>query len=220
MLELNEKSAGERGCQAIFLKYNKRVHHIHTTNGLVINSRPYGEAGKIIQILTSDFGLVSAIATGIRLEKSKLRYKIQDYSFGSFSLVKGKEFWRIVGAEDLDIVESQSKVDGNGLVLIQIANLLRRLIHGEENNPEVFGCLYSCYLFLNKSPELTTEQTKTLESVVVIRILYNLGYIEDIKEYKDFLHNHDLSIELVDSLAKDRVEINRHINKALKESHL
>ena len=60
------------------------MHPIHTTLGFVINSRPYGEAGKLLSIFTRDFGLVLANAQGIRLEKSKLRPFIQDYSFGYF----------------------------------------------------------------------------------------------------------------------------------------
>jgi len=74
------------------------MHQIHTTAGFIIFSRPYGEADKLISIFTRDFGLVTATARGIRLEKSKLRYHAQDYSLGVFSLVRGKEFWRLTSA--------------------------------------------------------------------------------------------------------------------------
>ena len=77
------------------------MHPIHTTPGLIIHSRPYGEAGKLLSIFTRDFGLVLANAQGIRLEKSKLRPFIQDYSFGIFSLVKGKELWRLTSAQSV-----------------------------------------------------------------------------------------------------------------------
>ena len=74
------------------------MHAIHTTPGFIIGSRPYGEAGKMLSIFTRDFGLVTATAQGIRLERSKLRYHAQDLSFGSFSLVRGREFWRLTSA--------------------------------------------------------------------------------------------------------------------------
>jgi chromosome segregation protein len=74
------------------------MHPIHTTPGFIIDSRPYGEAGKLLSIFTRDFGLVTTSASGIRFEKSKLRYHSQDYSFGSFSLVRGKELWRLTSA--------------------------------------------------------------------------------------------------------------------------
>ena len=52
----------------------------------------------MISIFTRDLGLVFASAQGIRFEKSKLRPFTRDYSFGQFSFVKGKEYWRLTGA--------------------------------------------------------------------------------------------------------------------------
>src|SRR5690349_11857408 len=82
------------------------MYAIHTTPGFIIGSRPYGEAGKMLSIFTRDLGLVLAAAQGIRLEKSKLRYSAQDYSFGTFSLVRGKEFWRLTNSAPTSAGES------------------------------------------------------------------------------------------------------------------
>src|SRR5690349_10081885 len=76
-----------------------KMYSIITTEGFIIDSRPSGEAGKLLYIFTKDHGLVMATAQGIRLEKSKLRYFIQDYSFGVYSFVKGKEYWRLTNAQ-------------------------------------------------------------------------------------------------------------------------
>ena len=76
------------------------MHPIHTTPGFIIGSRPSGEAGKMISIFTRDLGLVFASAQGIRFEKSKLRPFTQDYSFGQFSFVRGKEYWRLTSAQE------------------------------------------------------------------------------------------------------------------------
>ena len=73
----------------------------YQTEGLVINSRPYGEADRFYQILTPDFGLISVLAQGVRLEKSKLRYQILNYSLVNIELVRGREYWRLVGAEKI-----------------------------------------------------------------------------------------------------------------------
>ncbi len=54
-----------------------------------------------MSIFTRELGLVRATAQGIRLEKSKLRYSSQLYSFGIFSFVHGKEFWRLTSAGEL-----------------------------------------------------------------------------------------------------------------------
>ncbi|MEK9177832.1 MAG: recombination protein O N-terminal domain-containing protein, partial [Patescibacteria group bacterium] len=76
------------------------MYSITTTPGFIIDSRPYGEAGRLMSIFTRELGLVRATAQGIRLEKSKLRYSSQLYSFGIFSFVCGKEFWRLTNARE------------------------------------------------------------------------------------------------------------------------
>lgn len=193
------------------------MYNIYTTPGFVVGSKPRGEAGKIIFIFTRDFGMVTAVAEGIRLEKSKLRYSLQDYSFGTFSLVRGREFWRLTsGAEQvIDLI----KIDSKQLVA-RIALLLRRFLHGEENHPELFDCIRDGIQFLEKTPNITEEQLKTLESVIVFKMLELLGYVGKDIILKDKLKQDLFSVELLNELASKRVVINQHINKALRESHL
>lgn len=192
------------------------MHAIRTTPGFIIDSRPYGEAGKTLSVFTRDFGLVMATAQGIRLERSKLRYHAQEYSFGIFSLVKGKEFWRLTSASEVF-----SGIDTDSLAMTaRIAMLLRRLLRGEEAHSELFDCVESCAIFLANSPGLTDEQMKTLESIVVLRIMDMLGYIGDDKSIDDGLKSSVFSVGLLDGSTGKRAIMNRHINKALRESHL
>ena len=86
----------------------------------------------MLSIFTRDLGLVTAVAQGIRFEKSKLRAFIQDYSFGFFSLVKGKEFWRLTGGQEIVNIESQDVIVERGVaeLIARLALLLRRLLQG------------------------------------------------------------------------------------------
>lgn len=190
------------------------MHAIHTTPGFVIGSRPYGEAGRILSIFSRGFGLVSATAQGIRLERSKLRYFCADYSFGVFSLVRGKEFWRLTSAQESDIAAPGS---AEGLELLgRIALLLRRLLQGEEPHPDLFDRVSELASFLSKADAASMA---ALESVGVLRILHALGYVGSDQAIAPFI-DQPLSTELVASAAPARQKINAHINKALKESHL
>jgi len=201
------------------------MHPIHTTQGFVIHSRPYGEAGKLLSIFTHDFGLVLANAQGIRLEKSKLRPFIQDYSFGIFSLVKGKELWRLVSAQsvatNLQIHTNATNTSQPHFELIaRLALLLRRLLQGEESHPELFDVIMLCKEFLQNNTNISDEQVKTLESLVVLRMMNSLGYIGKDILLDEHILPKVISLELIDQLAGKRVIMNQHINKALKESHL
>lgn len=202
------------------------MYVITTTPGFIIESRPRGEAGKLLSIFTQDLGLVLASAQGIRLEKSKLRYHSQEYSFGEFSFVRGKEFWRLTSANELNGLQlSMSSTTAKELIG-RIALLLRRLLHGEEPHPELFEHLEGSTRFLfdhndqNREAGLSIEQFEILESIIVFRILHLLGYIGNDKNLDPRLIAGPLSIELLNEVAEQKGNINRHINKALKESHL
>jgi DNA repair protein RecO len=195
------------------------MHPIHTTPGFIIGSRPSGEAGKMISIFTRDLGLVFASAQGIRFEKSKLRPFTQDYSFGQFSFVRGKEYWRLTSAQEEYNTNSES-TNGTQALVVRIASLLERLLHGEQPNPELFDCIEAANIFLGGSSDLNAEELETLESLIVIRMLHHLGYIGDAADLNGHVHSLELSKDLLQSLRGKRIAMNRHINKALRESHL
>jgi len=195
------------------------VHHIHTTDGLVIHSKAHGEASKIVYIFTRDLGLVMAIAQGIRLEKSKLRYNICDYQISRFSLVHGKEFWRIVGVAGIE-GDKKSVNESYHSIFIPISLMIRRLIQGEEKHLEIYECLESCANFINKLSFLESTIFSTIESLLLIRILFRLGYVGDKHGFGEFLNNSTFSIDIINHLIPKRVEMNKIINNALRESHL
>ncbi|MEN9524452.1 MAG: hypothetical protein RL536_521 [Candidatus Parcubacteria bacterium] len=196
------------------------MYTITTTPGFIIESRPSGETGKLLSIFTRDLGLVLASAQGIRMEKSKLRYHAQDYSFGRFSFVKGKEFWRLTNAEEVARRDLARGTRSRLALTSRIALILRRLLHGEEANPELFDQIQSTTDFLIDSPDLNTEQLHNLESIIVYRILYLLGYIGTDKKVGTQFVFDQMSLKLIDDASKERQLLNQHINKALRESHL
>ncbi|MDD5165141.1 MAG: recombination protein O N-terminal domain-containing protein [Candidatus Pacebacteria bacterium] len=208
------------------------MYAIHTTPGFIVSSRPSGEAGKLLSIFTKDLGLIRATAQGIRFEKSKLRPFIQDYSLGVFSFVSGKEFWRLTNAQELkvqdtsllaqtgDKLQEVKLADQNQELIARIALLLNRLLQGEEPHPELFIALDSLFDFINSWPTLGSEAFKTLESLIVTRILHRLGYVASISALKEDIESDAISLDRLTLLGQQRTLMNQHINRALRESHL
>ena len=122
-------------------------HTLYTTECIVLGSRDSGEANRYISLFTREIGLVHAVARSVREEKSKLRYCLQDFSFTDATLVRGREVWRITGAEERYSLHQELK-DENGKLFVatQILNLLQRLVHGEEKNDYLFDSLSSVQL--------------------------------------------------------------------------
>jgi hypothetical protein len=113
-------------------------------------------------------------------------------------------------------IESQN----TGQELIgRIALLLRRLLHGEEAYSELFAHIQAASELLASSG-LNTEELQTLESLIVFRIVRALGYVGTDKDIDDQIVDGPISIELVRTSAGKRVLLNKHINKALRESQL
>ncbi len=183
------------------------MHNIYTTKGFIVNSLNQGEANKFINIFTQDFGMVGAVAQGIRLSKSKLKYHIEDGSLVKVSLVRGKEVWRLIGAEQIH--KKINKVN------LKVLNLLKRLLHGEEMNENLFEIIEGLYMF-----EAEDIDFELLECLSVIRILNNLGYIREITQLKEILSNNKYDKDMLNLVAKYKTDIIKIINEAFKQSHL
>lgn len=69
------------------------------TKAIVLRRTNYGEADRILQLLTKDYGKLGAIAKGARREKSKLAGGIELLAISDVTLVPGKsELWTLTGA--------------------------------------------------------------------------------------------------------------------------
>lgn len=168
------------------------MHEKYTTRGLIVSASAYREADKIISIYTEDFGLVSAVAAGVRRSASKLRYHTQDFSVRLFSLVSGRDIWRLVGAEEIGGVMSFDPAASSEALAAyaRVLSLIRRLVRGEEKNEQVFLTLSSLYNLLadiDKDAGVggnvhaggdSSIDISSLETLAVFRILHSLGYIK------------------------------------------
>ncbi|MEI6280795.1 MAG: DNA repair protein RecO [bacterium] len=193
------------------------MHHIHHTEGIILGSKNYGEAGRCYFIFTRDLGMIYASAQGVRKICSKLRFVLQDFSYIKVDLVQGKDFWRVTSASKTSKLERLSKDIGTLEVFSNIARLLKRLLAGVEKNEALFEDLISGLHALEKIEK--KEDLRNIEAVIVLRILNNLGYIGNDEILQNFIKS-PFEENLVFEISKSRSQVLRQINKALKETHL
>lgn len=196
------------------------MHEKYTTRGLIVSASAYREADKIISIYTEDFGLVSAVAAGVRRSTSKLRYHAQDYSVRHFSLVRGRDLWRFVGAEEISGIASIGHTASSEALAVyaRVLSLVRRLVRGEEKSQAVFDTLFSLNLVL-ASP-LSSEDLSALETLAVFRILHDLGYIKSDATTEPLIAPPAIAAALVASTKPLVPALINAINAGLSESHL
>jgi DNA repair protein RecO (recombination protein O) len=195
-------------------------HTLYTTKGFVLDSKNSGEANKLLYILTRDLGLVMGTAQGARHLKSKLRYHMQQFTFGEYSLVRGKEIWRITGAKEAENTFSDLKKRKEYFLLYaRVLHLLKRLLTGEEKHAELFDELHEGFNYLQAAP-LEEDETIAFENILVLRILYHLGYVRGNNNLGQFVEGKEWNSELLKAAVTHKSELVREINASLKASQL
>lgn len=192
------------------------MHHIYHTQGVILSSRNFGEAGKYYHLLTKDLGLIFVSAQGVRKMESKLRYVLQDGSYINIDLIRAKDFWKVTTASKRSELEGIVKERNKFQIFSNISRLLKRLLPGEDLNEELFSDFIKGLKILETSKP---EEITNIEVMIVLRILYHLGYIGE-EGIADNLTRSPLEKELVFEVSKKRTNILREINKALRETQL
>ncbi|MDD5050915.1 MAG: DNA repair protein RecO [Candidatus Pacebacteria bacterium] len=197
------------------------MHHIYQTEGFVIGGTNAGEANRYLKIFTRDFGMISGSAQGIRHLKSKLRYSLQDFSYSSVSLVKGKDLWRVVNAEKKENLWELFRKDKKRLeIFARSLSLLKRFLHGEEKNEALFRIFSSSCFFLANSQALSSEELRNFEYILVLRILHHLGYLKELSELKSFSETEEWGGSILSRIEEYKALALQEINRSLKESQL
>lgn len=194
------------------------MHHIHHTHGFILSSRNTGEANKMLTIYTLELGLIKAVAQGIRLHKSKLRFTLQDFSYVNVDLVRGKEIWRVTSARHISSFPLARGNTASLILIMRVSSLLLRLCKGESPNENIFND-FTQALHLLDSDDVSGSTREALELHLVLRIMNSLGYIGDSAILTKYLAS-SFNQNKIEALLKERQSIIAHINNALNESQL
>lgn len=192
-------------------------HHKHTTEAYILAVKAVKEGDARIKFVTKDGEVLSAIATGLRLLKSKLRMSVVQYSHVSVSLVRGKDVWRLTNANSIKDYFSELKSNSSTALetrkaLARIVSLVEKLTPGEMQVGGIFERLinYSEILlkenFLNKSELLNAYETQT-----ALFIMTDLGYIENASKWQN------ATIEYIQENIKTAI---KDINHGIQSTHL
>lgn len=144
--------------------------------GVVIRKTSSGDGSARIQLYTDSAGLIWVHAQSAREERSQLRAHIQIGTRGTFSLVRGRDVWRLSGimnTENLHYALSGKPEFQKALQRVLI--FIRQFVRGEGSDPYFFSVLWG---FLLELPRFDDNRLPDAEHAVVLRMLSSLGYVE------------------------------------------
>ncbi len=190
------------------------MHHIYHTKAVVLGYGNIGEANRLYELYTEDFGLIIATAQGTRRLQSRQRYALQEGSVIKVDLIRGKEFWRIGSVSTIGTLFSED-VSWNKMIGKWL-RLVRRLIHGEGTHERLFADVLAIE---NLEKNMYTHLYREYEIILIVRLLHILGYWDHETSDTNLL---DLDIEQMEQVIAQlkREEYVERINMSLGQTQL
>lgn len=90
------------------MKRNNMQDYVEMT-GIVLKAEPYQEYDKRVVILTKEAGKITAFAKGARRSTSRLLAKADQFCFGTFRLLPGKNAYTLLDAQILNYFDELRK---------------------------------------------------------------------------------------------------------------
>jgi recombinational DNA repair protein (RecF pathway) len=179
----------------------------YVTRSIILESYDQGEHDRAYKIFTREFGLLICQAKSIRKLESKLRPHLLPRTLSLITLVKGREVWRLVGAEG-EALDSK--------YIHEVTALIKRFIRGEGTHKALYDKLI---LFMNKASSYEERSARLLLCYI---LLVELGYADakiigakNIEEYISFSVD-----DLYTHLLLSEKNVRHHLREVLEEIQL
>ncbi len=111
------------------------------TTGIILSRTDYGEADRILTLLTPDYGKLRLVARGVRRVKSKLAGGIELFSVSDITFIRGRsELGTLVSAR---LIRHYGRIPQDLEKTMLAYELIKRLnrLTEDEAGPEYFGLL-------------------------------------------------------------------------------
>jgi recombinational DNA repair protein (RecF pathway) len=199
------------------------AYRIYTTDSFVIKNNPSKDADVSLLLFTEQFGLLYAAAKSARAGMSKLKSSLQTTNFSSISMVKGREVWRVTNAKKHIALYDKRIPPELRVCFVHLLEYIARFCPKEVPESEIFSDLKSIavFIFLEFALLQSPEHICACEQWFLLRLLYNLGYIQSTDMVYQILMQ-AISYEQISCLMDESVsqEVKKIIEHAIAQSHL
>ena len=142
-----------------------------TVRGFVIREVVVGETDRIIDILSSDLGLITASARGARRTKSRLLLATQIFSFSEFTLFANKGHYSVNAAEVIETFQGLHEDLERLVCAAHLAEVLLDCVRDDVSQPELYRLWAFCLQALHSQPD-----PLLMVHMAQLRLLAEIGF--------------------------------------------
>lgn len=149
--------------------------HIRT-RAIVIRSSDFRDADRLMLMFSEEAGMISVFASSSRKPQSKLSGHCSVPSIVNCQLVRGKQWFHLVGAQCGEIFDALLEREIGLLSYQSLLHIIEALIVGQKQDQELFQSLGAACRFVNRK----IREKKFFEAIFFInvfgfRVLQHLG---------------------------------------------
>ncbi len=174
----------------------------YSSEGIILARRNYGEADRILSVMTADLGRISLLAKGVRRPKSRKRGHIEVFNLLKFQASRGRGLDLMTEAE---VIEDYSKVRQDlrkTAVAYFLTEVVGKITREEEPHRDLFA------LLKNTLEEICeTTRLKDLRSEFTRKALVLVGFWPEGKK----MDNPDYILEEVTERKIGSIRVGRKI---------
>jgi DNA repair protein RecO (recombination protein O) len=150
------------------------------TSGIVLSRTDYGEADRILTLITPDHGKVGILAKGVRKQGSKLAGGIELFSVSEVSFIRGRgELCTLTSARLKTYYQNIVKDVQRTLFAYEFLKMIHKVTE-DDTGPEYFSFIEQVFIALNESKlSLAVVQTWTN-----MQLLQTTGHVPNLQSEK------------------------------------
>lgn len=131
---------------------------VYKTRGVIIRSKPFEEAAKLVTVFTNDFGKVFAIAKGAKRPTSKFGGRLEPFSYLELSLARGRNLDILSQCETIESFKEVRKDHDRMKSAIYMLKVIDRSTVERQKNEKLFKLLVLSIMKLNAGEDIARTE--------------------------------------------------------------
>lgn len=195
----------------------------YTTEVFVLREFERDENDLVYKVWTRDFGIVFVLARSIRKINAKLRMAVKKNDFLLMTLVKGKDIWRLTGAEEYNkenlFLKQEKDFFWQCKAKKVISDVINKFIEEKKSYKKLFDKLESLFILEENHKSFSLMDINRFKLLITYLVLVDTGYADaliigakNLEEYKNFSMQ-----DFYTHFILNEKEIKLHVFSSLKE---